>query len=74
MRKHIFNLAGNRATVTQYDPCDPEWVVKFFSEVEENGKRKLIHHKGADYFTDDESDAIGTAQWTLQDWKDKEAK
>lgn len=63
MRQHVFNLAGNRATVTLYDPdCPDDWTLK-------------LYRQGSFYDTADglsENDAINIAQSTLQHWKQSE--
>jgi len=56
--KYIFNKYGSpfcqHASIVYYDPNFEEFTVKFYKENK--------HLPDADYFTSDESDALGTAE------------
>lgn len=63
MRQHVFNLAGNRATVTLYDPENPDdWTVKIY--------RQGQYCQSFDGLS--ENQAIIDAQSILQHWKQLE--
>lgn len=63
MRQHVFNLSGNRATVTLYDPdCPNDWTVKVY-----RGGQFITSSEGLS-----ETKAIEAAQNTLNYWKQSE--